>query len=98
MASSRVFSRFSSRLRSFSLNTNKNSTAPEFSPLKSTSRSETSLSARRISRISRLPLQLSSLESTMPLHSAVASARLVSSLSMESQSWGLVPNGLSMPF
>ncbi|EXB84762.1 hypothetical protein L484_001212 [Morus notabilis] len=93
MASSRVFSRFSSRLRSFSLNTNKNSTAPEFSPLKSTSRSETSLSARRISRISRLPLQLSSLESTMPLHSAVASARLVSSLSMESQSWGLVPNG-----
>ncbi|GMN50552.1 hypothetical protein TIFTF001_019713 [Ficus carica] len=93
MASSRVVSRFSSRLRSFSLNTNKNSPASEFSPLKSTSGAETSLPARRISRISRLPLQLSSIETMIPLHSAVASARLVSSLSIESQSWGLVPNG-----
>ena len=42
----------------------------------------------------RLPLQLSSIESMMPLYSAVASARLISSLSMESQHWGLVPQGL----
>ncbi|KAL6876480.1 hypothetical protein ACP4OV_013052 [Aristida adscensionis] len=30
----------------------------------------------------------------MPLHSAVASARLRSAISPESQSWGLVPQGV----
>ncbi|KAK7319983.1 hypothetical protein RJT34_04712 [Clitoria ternatea] len=53
-----------------------------------------SASARRISR---LPVELGSWESMMPLHSAVASARLVSSLSVESMAWGLVPQGISMP-
>jgi len=41
----------------------------------------------------RLPVELSSLESMLPLYSAVASARLVSSLSIESIGWGLVPQG-----
>jgi len=39
-------------------------------------------------------VELGSLESIMPLHSAVASARLVSSLSVESMGWGLVPQGV----
>lgn len=39
----------------------------------------------------RLPVELSSM---IPLHNAIASSRLVSSLSIESQSWGLVPQGL----
>lgn len=42
----------------------------------------------------RLPLELSSQGSLMPLHSAIASARLISSLSIESQRWGLVPQGM----
>lgn len=41
----------------------------------------------------RLPVELSSLESMLPFYSAVASARLVSSLSIESLGWGLVPQG-----
>jgi len=41
----------------------------------------------------RLPLQLSCVESMLPLHSAVASAKLISSLSSESDSWALVPQG-----
>lgn len=40
--------------------------------------------------VARLPKELSSV---MPLYSAIASARLISNLAMESQSWGLVPNG-----
>ncbi|KAI9128566.1 hypothetical protein K1719_000049 [Acacia pycnantha] len=52
---------------------------------------------RRASRTSRLPVELGCLGSMMPLHNAVASARLVSSLSTESWSWGLVPQGISMP-
>ncbi|XP_078429002.1 uncharacterized protein LOC144701147 [Wolffia australiana] len=60
--------------------------------------SEISSKTRRISRsIIRLPAELSCLESMLPLHSAIASARLQSVLSAESQSWGLIPQGLSMP-
>jgi hypothetical protein len=33
------------------------------------------------------------LSSMIPLHSAIASSRLVSSLSVESKIWGLVPQG-----
>lgn len=51
----------------------------------------------RVSLTSRLPVELSSLESMLPFYSAVASARLVSSLSIESLGWGLVPQGISMP-
>ena len=44
----------------------------------------------------RLPVELSCLISMMPLHSAVASARLRSFLAIESQSWGLIPQGFSL--
>ena len=40
-------------------------------------------------------MELSSCVSLFPLHSAIASSRLVSSLSAESMSWGLVPQGHS---
>lgn len=43
----------------------------------------------------RVPVELSSCVSLFPLHSAIASSRLVSSLSAESMSWGLVPQGHS---
>ncbi|KAG6723641.1 hypothetical protein I3842_03G218100 [Carya illinoinensis] len=94
MASSKVISRLSSRLQPLALKLGKRSLAPELSPLNTCSRSHTSFSARRISR---LPVELSSLETMMPLHSAIASARLTSSLSVESKSWSLVPQGISMP-
>ncbi|XP_014508106.1 uncharacterized protein LOC106767682 [Vigna radiata var. radiata] len=90
MASSKVLCRLSSRLQTLA---HSNFTKPSLSlhsnPLP--------LSARRLSRTFRLPVELASLESIMPLHSAVASARLVSSLSVESKGWGLVPQGISMP-
>ncbi|XVE54255.1 hypothetical protein DITRI_Ditri03aG0065600 [Diplodiscus trichospermus] len=91
MASSwKVMARLSSRLHSPTLKLNKTS----LTALQSTSHS----SSTRISRISRrLPLELSSLGSMMPLHSAIASARLVSSLASVSQTWSLVPQGISMP-
>ncbi|XP_039115665.1 uncharacterized protein LOC120251194 [Dioscorea cayenensis subsp. rotundata] len=54
-----------------------------------------SRSKRRI--IPRLPLDSSCLVSMQPLHNAIASARLKSVLAAESQSWGLVPQGMSMP-
>lgn len=42
----------------------------------------------------RLPVEVRCLVSMMPLHSAIASARLRSILSAESQSWGLIPQGI----
>ena len=45
--------------------------------------------------LNRLPVELSCCLSMLPLHSAIASARLISSLSVESKSWGLVPQGQS---
>ncbi|KAG9136354.1 hypothetical protein Leryth_022668 [Lithospermum erythrorhizon] len=90
--STRIISRISSRLHNFSIKLNKKS--PSFSPetpfLKSTSPSSHP-------RLSRLPVELSSMVTMLPLHSAIASARLTSSLSIDSQSWGLVPQGISMP-
>ncbi|XP_058114180.1 uncharacterized protein LOC131257044 isoform X2 [Magnolia sinica] len=59
--------------------------------------SQSSDSVTRISRISRLAPELRCLGSMMPLHSAIASSRLKSNLSAESQSWGWIPQGLSMP-
>ncbi|KAA8534960.1 hypothetical protein F0562_029963 [Nyssa sinensis] len=101
MASSTVLSRISSRLQTLAVKLNKRSLSANVSPIKSSSPPQTSASAsasaRRISRMSRLPVELSSLESMMPLHSAIASARLKSSLSIESQSWGLIPQGISQP-
>ncbi|XP_006656046.1 uncharacterized protein LOC102708251 [Oryza brachyantha] len=54
-------------------------------------------SLRRASSLHRLPSVCGGLLSVMPLHSAVASARLRSAISPESQSWGVVPQGNSMP-
>lgn len=39
-------------------------------------------------------MELSGVETMLPLHSAIASARLTSSLSVESRAWGLVPQGV----
>ncbi|XP_065848803.1 uncharacterized protein [Euphorbia lathyris] len=94
MASSKVVSRLSSRLQSFTVKVNKKSLSPQLSPLTSSS---PSLSTKRHFRSSRLPVELSCAGSMMPLYSALASARLVSSLSSDSDSWALVPQGVSMP-
>ncbi|KAG6739654.1 hypothetical protein POTOM_057267 [Populus tomentosa] len=102
MASTKVVSRLSTRLQPFLFKLNKKSLAAELSSLKSSSLpTQVSVPAttRRLSRSSRLPLQLSCVESMLPLHSAVASARLISSLSSESDSWALVPQGgFGFPF
>ncbi|XP_039017106.1 protein NONRESPONDING TO OXYLIPINS 2, mitochondrial-like [Hibiscus syriacus] len=99
MAGSTIISRLSSaRLKSLPLKLQSNkSVLPTVSPLKSSSQFQVSSSVNRISGISRLPMELSCLMSMMPLHSAVASARLRSFLAMESQSWGLIPQGICMP-
>ncbi|KAM3013070.1 hypothetical protein FF2_025976 [Malus domestica] len=94
MASCKVISRLSSRLQPFTRNRTNKSPASELFQLKSSLLSAASAPVRRISGLSRLPVELGSM---MPLHSTVASARLVSSLSIDSQNWGLVPQGISMP-
>ncbi|PVH65941.1 hypothetical protein PAHAL_1G109400 [Panicum hallii] len=53
--------------------------------------------SRRASCVTRLPLVSGGLLSALPLHSAVASARLRSAIASESRSWCLVPQGNSMP-
>ncbi|KAJ6957848.1 hypothetical protein NC653_039737 [Populus alba x Populus x berolinensis] len=78
MASTKVVSRLSTRLQPFLFKLNKKSLSAELSSLKSSSLpTQVSVPAttRRLSRSSRLPLQLSCVESMLPLHSAVASAR-----------------------
>ncbi|KAL1200713.1 hypothetical protein V5N11_015104 [Cardamine amara subsp. amara] len=91
MASSKVC-RLSSKIHSLTQKLNKTnvhvSSLP--SPIKSSA-------TARINQSLRLPVELSSCLSMFPLHSAIASARLISSLSVESKSWGLVPQGISMP-
>ncbi|KAL9443148.1 hypothetical protein AB3S75_016496 [Citrus x aurantiifolia] len=97
MAGSSILSRLSSstRLPSLSLKLRANkSTIPTISPLKSSSPPQVSSSVKRVSR---LPVELSCLISMLPSHSAIASARLQSLISTDSQSWGLVPQGISMP-
>ncbi|XP_022730182.1 uncharacterized protein LOC111285158 isoform X2 [Durio zibethinus] len=99
MAGSTILSRLSSvRLKAFPPKLkSKKSVLPTISPLNSSSQPQVSSSVKRISGIPRLPVELSCLISMMPLHSAVASARLRSFLAIESQSWGLIPQGISMP-
>uniref|UniRef100_A0A7N0UTC4 Protein NUCLEAR FUSION DEFECTIVE 6, chloroplastic/mitochondrial-like n=1 Tax=Kalanchoe fedtschenkoi TaxID=63787 RepID=A0A7N0UTC4_KALFE len=97
MAGSRLVGRLCSRLASMSPKMSAISSAPSVPPLKSAARSNASASAKRIFSNSRLPVELRCLGSMMPLHSAIASARLTSILSSESQSWGLIPQGNSMP-
>ncbi|GAV90262.1 hypothetical protein CFOL_v3_33671 [Cephalotus follicularis] len=99
MGGSTILSRLSStRLPSLSVKIQiKKSTVLTISTLKSSSPCQVSSPVKRMSLVSRLPVELCCLMSMMPLHSAIASARLKSSLSIESQSWGLIPQGLSMP-
>ncbi|KHG04790.1 hypothetical protein F383_28980 [Gossypium arboreum] len=107
MAGSTILSRLSSsRLKALPVKLKSSKPVlPTISPLKSSSQSQfssassssSSSSVKRISGIPRLPVELSCLISMMPLHSAVASARLRSFLAIESQSWGLIPQGISMP-
>ncbi|GAB2292418.1 hypothetical protein Dimus_026658 [Dionaea muscipula] len=93
MSTSAVFSRLST-LRS----KNKSISSSLTHLFKSScSQSQASATISRVSRISRLPVELSCFLTMMPLHSAIASARLCSDLSMDSQSWCLIPQGISMP-
>ncbi|KAM7488693.1 hypothetical protein LguiB_026177 [Lonicera macranthoides] len=101
MASSKMVSRLSSRIQPLllKLNNKKTSSSSSISPnntssiFNSTFPSQASASSTR-NCISRLPVELSSLLTMVPLHSAIASARLQSKLSIESQSWGLIPQGV----
>ncbi|KAI8568773.1 hypothetical protein RHMOL_Rhmol02G0226300 [Rhododendron molle] len=86
MSASRIFSKFSKSFSLKSLNGKSAASLPK--PLNQ---------SKRISAISRLPVEVRCLVSMMPLHSAIASARLRSILSAESQSWGLIPQGISSP-
>ncbi|XP_047337636.1 uncharacterized protein LOC124941369 [Impatiens glandulifera] len=95
MSASSFLSRLSPTLRSASSKLNKCHSFSESPILNSISQSSASL--RRIPRSSRIPVELSCLMTMLPLHSAIASARLQSMLSLESQCWGLVPQGISMP-
>ncbi|XP_010480043.1 PREDICTED: uncharacterized protein LOC104758795 [Camelina sativa] len=96
MASSSKVCRLSSKIHSLTQKLSKTnvhvSSIP--SPIKSSSPSSASA---RINQSFRVPVELSSCLSMFPLHSAIASARLISSLSVESKRWGLVPQGISMP-
>ncbi|KAL8153300.1 hypothetical protein V2J09_011060 [Rumex salicifolius] len=85
MSAATVVSRLSS------LRSKLNSIAPATNAFKSCSRPLFGSSPKRISCISRLPVESSFLLSMLPLHSAIASARLQSVLSVDSLSWCLVP-------
>ncbi|KFK38716.1 hypothetical protein AALP_AA3G150700 [Arabis alpina] len=87
MAFSRMLGRFSSRVKPLCQNLS-NKKANVSSSLPSSVKSAST--SRSLYRSSRLPVELSSM---LPLHNAIASSRLVSSLSIESKSWGLVPQG-----
>ncbi|XP_010552202.1 PREDICTED: uncharacterized protein LOC104822629 [Tarenaya hassleriana] len=97
MASTKVLGRLSSRMQPLSNKLNKKNANATVSSLLSPIKSASPAAITRLNRSSRLPLELSSCGTMFPLHSAIASARLISSLSIESMSWGLVPQGISMP-
>ncbi|URE23261.1 hypothetical protein MUK42_07441 [Musa troglodytarum] len=86
-------SRASIRAVSMSLRSSKSSMhEPQLSPPSSCRRSPVASSKRR-----GCCAPSCCLVSMLPLHAAVASARLNSLLSAEPQSWGWVPQGISMP-
>ncbi|EOA36362.1 hypothetical protein CARUB_v10010738mg [Capsella rubella] len=96
MASSSKVCRLSSKIHSLTQKLTK--TNVHVSSLPSPIKTSSPISAStRFSQSFRLPVELSSCLSMLPLHSAIASARLISSLSVESKNWGLVPQGISMP-
>ncbi|AET05252.2 hypothetical protein MTR_8g103300 [Medicago truncatula] len=88
-SSCKALCRLSFRLQSLVHNTN--TKQPSLSLHLNLKLKPQSATVPRVSLTSRLPVELSSLESMLPFYSAVASARLVSSLSIESLGWGLVP-------
>ncbi|CAJ2676225.1 protein NONRESPONDING TO OXYLIPINS 2, mitochondrial-like [Trifolium pratense] len=94
-SSYKVLSRLSCRLQTLVHNNNNKLTTKQ-SPFSIKPKPQ-SASVPRVSLTSRLPVELGCLESMLPLYSAVASARLVSSLSIQSLGWCLVPQGISMP-
>ncbi|KAK1306770.1 hypothetical protein QJS10_CPA10g00212 [Acorus calamus] len=58
----------------------------------------TRLSKRKLPlNVSRLPLELGSVQSLMPLHSATASVLLNPMLSSKTGSWGWLSEGISTP-
>ncbi|KAF5951650.1 hypothetical protein HYC85_009594 [Camellia sinensis] len=68
-----------------------------FSP-KSTPPSPFSSSSRPIPfSASRVVSMLASVESMMPLHSAIASARLKSNIAVDSSCWSLLSEGFAIP-
>ncbi|KAJ0242384.1 Uncharacterized protein HA466_0208580 [Hirschfeldia incana] len=93
MATTSKVCRLSSKIQSLTQRLSKTNVSIP-SPIKS---SLPSSPTPRINPSFRVPVELSSCVSLLPLHSAIASSRLVSSLSVESMSWGLVPQGISMP-
>ncbi|XP_043712383.1 protein NONRESPONDING TO OXYLIPINS 2, mitochondrial-like isoform X1 [Telopea speciosissima] len=48
-------------------------------------------------RASRMVMALGSVESLMPLHSAIASTRLVSIIAVDSSCWSWLSQGLALP-
>ncbi|KAL3535738.1 hypothetical protein ACH5RR_004199 [Cinchona calisaya] len=92
-STSRALSRLSSRLQPIALKIGGNKKASSFPASISASTSQSA--GKRSSWISRLPVELGGVETMLPLHSAIASARLTSSLSVESRTWALVPQELA---
>ncbi|XP_062177586.1 protein NUCLEAR FUSION DEFECTIVE 6, mitochondrial isoform X2 [Alnus glutinosa] len=56
-----------------------------------------SSTTRAIPRASRIALALASVESMMPLHSAIASARLKSSIAIDSSCWSWLSQEFAVP-
>ncbi|XP_039047217.1 protein NONRESPONDING TO OXYLIPINS 2, mitochondrial-like [Hibiscus syriacus] len=54
-------------------------------------------STRALPRASRIVSALGGLESMMPLHSAIASARLQSIIALDSSCWSCLSQGLATP-
>ncbi|PON57876.1 envelope glycoprotein [Parasponia andersonii] len=84
MAGSRSFAARSKILSPKSLNS-----TPIASPFSSTSET--------IPRASRIISALGSVESLMPLHSAIASARLKSNIAVDTTCWSCLSQGLASP-
>ncbi|MQL90784.1 hypothetical protein Taro_023392 [Colocasia esculenta] len=89
-------SRVPARAFSLALKPHQKAVGEELSSSASGLRSRISSPKRRISCFTRLPVELSCVMSMMPLHNAIASACLKSALSLESQNWGRVPQGMGL--
>ncbi|XP_050264471.1 protein NONRESPONDING TO OXYLIPINS 2, mitochondrial isoform X2 [Quercus robur] len=86
-----------SSLASCSKTLNPKSLIPK-SNIPSTPASAFSSSSTTIPRASRVVSVLGSVESMMPLHSAIASARLKSNIAIDSSCWSWLSQGTSISF